>query len=109
VRRIRKEGIATALLSNSWDLRHYTDFRDGLFDVIVISGEVGLRKPDPEIYALTAERLALPPEACVFVDDHPGNVEAATTAGMTGVWHRDTEETLSRLEELFELRGFLTS
>lgn len=108
VRRIRKEGIATALLSNSWDLRHYADLRDGLFDVVVISGEVGLRKPDPEIYSLTAERLELPPQLCVFVDDHPGNVQAAQAAGMTGVWHAEAEETLRRLEDLFELPEVLT-
>ena len=53
-----------------------------LFDAWVISGEVGLRKPDPAIYELAAERLGLPPEACVFVDDLPGNLKPARALGM---------------------------
>ena len=56
-----------------------------LFDAWVISGEVGLRKPDPAIYELAAERLGLPPDACVFVDDLPGNLKPALALGMATV------------------------
>ena len=54
---------------------------DELFDGVVISGIVGIRKPAPEIYALGAERIGLPPEACVFVDDLPLQPQAGARAG----------------------------
>jgi epoxide hydrolase-like predicted phosphatase len=58
---------------------------DELVDVIVISAEEGLAKPDPRIYRLTAARLGVDPFDCLFVDDHAVNVEAAIATGMTGV------------------------
>ena len=70
----------------------------------MISGEVGLRKPDPAIYALAAQRLGLSPEQIVFVDDLCPNVRAAAAAGMVGVQHVDLETTVSELEILFETR-----
>lgn len=69
----------------------------------MISGEVGLRKPDPRIYALAADRLGLPPAAIVFVDDLGPNVRAATEAGMVAVRHADPDSTLAELETLFGL------
>ncbi len=54
----------------------------------MISSEVGLRKPDPAVYALAAERLGLPPDACVFVDDLGGNLKPARALGMATVLHR---------------------
>ena len=59
-----------------------------LFDDIVVSAEVGMAKPKPEIFRLAADRLSLPPEACVFVDDWDKNVEAAREVGMQAVLHR---------------------
>lgn len=59
-----------------------------LFDDIVVSAEVGMAKPVPEIFRLAAERLGLPPAACVFVDDWDKNVEAAREVGMEAVLHR---------------------
>jgi putative hydrolase of the HAD superfamily len=59
-----------------------------LFDDIVVSAEVGVAKPAPEIFRLAADRLGLPPEACVFVDDWDQNVEAARLVGMQAVLHR---------------------
>lgn len=59
-----------------------------LFDDIVVSAEVGMAKPAPEIFRLAAERLGLPPAACVFVDDWDRNIEAARAVGMTAVLHR---------------------
>src|SRR3989440_7474799 len=61
VRRIRASGVRTALLSNSWGATGYERERfPDLFDAVVISAEVGLRKPEPEIYLLAADRLRLP-------------------------------------------------
>jgi epoxide hydrolase-like predicted phosphatase len=98
VRRVRAAGHRTALLSNSWGLDYDRTDWDALFDVTVISGEVGLRKPEPEIYLLTAERLGLPPSACVFVDDLGPNVRAAEQVGMVGIRHVGAEQTIKELE-----------
>src|SRR5690242_7143136 len=59
-----------------------------LFDDIVVSAEVGMAKPASAIFQLAADRLGLPPAACVFVDDWDQNIEAARGLGMTGVLHR---------------------
>ena len=61
---------------------------DHLFDDIVVSAEVGMAKPRPEIFRLAADRLGLPPAACVFVDDWDENVDAARAVGMQAVLHR---------------------
>jgi putative hydrolase of the HAD superfamily len=94
----RRAGVRTGMLSNSWgDDRYDSTQLAELFDAWVISGEVGLRKPDPAIYALAAERLELEPEACVFVDDLPGNLKPAAALGMATVLHGgDAAATLRR-------------
>jgi putative hydrolase of the HAD superfamily len=102
VRAARAAGVRTGLLSNSWGLHYERDGWDTLFDAVVISGEVGLRKPDPAIYALAAQQLDLPPAQIVFVDDLRPNVRAAAAAGMVGVQHVDLETTVSELEILFD-------
>jgi epoxide hydrolase-like predicted phosphatase len=100
----KRHGFKTALLSNSWGLSGYPRERlDPIMDVIVISAEVGMRKPDPEIFTLTTSKLGVAAEACVFVDDHPGHLQAAQEAGMTTVLHRNPTQTLSELEALFEI------
>lgn len=99
--RARRHGIRTALLSNSWGNTYPRDGWDDMFDVVVISGEVGLRKPEPEIFDLTCQRLQVVPHDCVFVDDLEANVAAAEELGMTGVLHRSYDQTAGRLEELF--------
>ncbi|HSJ17029.1 MAG TPA: HAD family phosphatase [Solirubrobacterales bacterium] len=97
----RKAGVRTGLISNSWGTAIYDpDALDGLFDVTIISGEVGLHKPQPEIYLLAAERLDVPPHRCVFVDDLRENVHGADQVGMTAILHRDPAATVARLEEL---------
>jgi len=103
VRRAKAAGLATALLSNSWGLDYPRDGWEEMFDVTVISGEVGMRKPDPRIYRLVAERLGLPAERCVFVDDLRPNVRAAVGVGMIGVHHTDADTTLGELEAIFEV------
>lgn len=103
VLRTRQAGVRTGLLSNSWGLEYPREGWDRLFDVVVISGEVGLRKPDPAIYELAAQRLGLPPEQVVFVDDLPSNVQGAVAAGMIGIRHRDLDSTVEELEILLGL------
>jgi putative hydrolase of the HAD superfamily len=102
VRRLRSAGIRTGLISNSWGTGIYEPrLLDELFDAVVISGEVGLHKPRPEIFRLGAERLGVEPEACVFVDDLRENVAGAEAVGMTAILHRDPKATVAKLEELF--------
>ncbi|NUS74248.1 MAG: HAD family phosphatase [Corynebacteriales bacterium] len=104
VRRARKQGLHTALLSNSWGECYDRTEWDELFDHVVISGEVGLRKPDPAIFTLTTGRLGVSPNQCVFVDDLAINVRAAANVGMVGIHHQDTATTAQELETLFGLQ-----
>jgi putative hydrolase of the HAD superfamily len=104
VHRARESGVPTGLISNSWTTDHYTSEIRALFDVAVISAEVGLHKPEPEIYELAAEQLGVAPEDCVFVDDLRENCAGAEAVGMTAVLHRDTVETITRVEELLGVK-----
>jgi len=105
VRAAHRAGVRTGLISNSWGHGRYdrSQFPE-LFDGWVISGEVGLRKPSPEIYALGAEAIGLAPEQCVFVDDLPGNLKPARELGMATVHHRNAPETIAELERLLAVR-----
>ena len=100
VHRVRLAGFKTALLSNSWGMDYPREGWDELFDVTVISGEVGLRKPEPAIYELCARQLDVPASHCVFVDDLAPNVRGAAAVGMVGVLHRTYDETVAELETL---------
>jgi putative hydrolase of the HAD superfamily len=105
VRRARRAGVRTGLISNSWGTRRYDrPLLDELFDGIVISGEVGIRKPAPEIYELGAREIALQTGSCVFVDDLPVNLEPAAELGMTTVHHVSTETTIAELERVLGVR-----
>ncbi len=97
----RAGGVKTGLISNSWGLGIY-DRLDSteIFDATVISGEVGLHKPQPEIYLLACERLGVEPAEAVFVDDLRENCAGAEAVGMSALLHRDPAETVARLEEL---------
>jgi FMN phosphatase YigB (HAD superfamily) len=101
VRRARTTGLRTGLLSNSWGNDYPRDGWEEMFDVVVISGEVGMRKPEPEIFAHTLELIGLEAGECVFVDDMPHNVAAAVQAGMVGVLHSSYDESAHELEVLF--------
>jgi epoxide hydrolase-like predicted phosphatase len=104
VRRARASGVRTALVSNSWGLHYYpTELLEEVFDTVLISGEVGLRKPHADIYRLAAERLGLKPEECLFVDDFPPNVEAARELGMSGYVHEESARSIRDLSGLLGL------
>jgi putative hydrolase of the HAD superfamily len=101
VRRARAAGVRTGLVSNSWGGHLYdADLMDELFDAVVISGRVGLRKPDPRIYAMAAQMIGLEPADCVFVDDLEQNADGARAAGMEAIVHRNAEGTVPKLEAL---------
>jgi putative hydrolase of the HAD superfamily len=101
---IRAAGLRTGLLSNSWGMADYPrHLFPGMFDAVVISGEVGMRKPEERIFRHAADLLGLDPAECVFIDDIEVNVTAAEAIGMTAILHHDPAVTLARLGELLGL------
>jgi putative hydrolase of the HAD superfamily len=95
VRQVKGAGYRTALLTNisrsGEALWRSLLPVDELFDAVVDSSQVGMRKPDPAIFLLTCERLGLAPAECLFVDDLRCNVDAATELGMTTIQCADPE------------------
>lgn len=97
--------VKTGILSNSGpgarERERCYGFEE-ITDDIVYSHEVGLKKPDPRIYALTAERLGVYPEEIAFLDDVPENIEAAKACGWHGVLHTegDAATSIARVERL---------
>lgn len=101
VRTVRAAGFRTGLISNSMGGASYDrDIFPELFDGVVISGDVGMHKPQPEIFLLGAERAGVAPDQCVFVDDLRENCDGAEAVGMTVVLHRGADTTLPELERL---------
>lgn len=104
VHALRMAGLPACLLSNSWGHDAYPrDVFDGMFNAVVISADVGMRKPEERIYRHAAELIGLPPSECVFIDDMEANVRAAEAIGMHGIVHTEPEATIARLAELFGL------
>jgi epoxide hydrolase-like predicted phosphatase len=98
VTRYHDAGIRTALVSNSWARADYV--RLEAFDVVVLSQELRIRKPDERIYTIALERLGVPAERCVFVDDLGGNLKPAKALGMTTIRHESAENTVPQLDRL---------
>jgi epoxide hydrolase-like predicted phosphatase len=106
VARVKQAGLRTAVLSNSWGNEYPMQGWDELFDAVVISGEVGMRKPEPRIFRHVLGLIGLAASDCVFVDDLAHNVTAAVELGFVGVVHRSYDETAAELEAILgmELR-----
>jgi HAD superfamily hydrolase (TIGR01509 family) len=102
-REVVADGLLTGLLSNSWGNEYPREGWDEMFDAIVISGEVGMRKPEPEIFAHVLGLLGVAPGETVFVDDLEHNVHAAEALGLVGVHHTSYDRTVGQLEALFGL------
>jgi len=89
---LRQRGLKTAIISNGHaEVQsakiEITGLKD-VVDLVVISEDVGLRKPDPQIFQLAAERLGVAPASCIFVGDNPAaDVRGAEASGMTGVFY----------------------
>lgn len=102
---IREAGIRVAILSNSWGSDYFDPYApwdlESRADVVVISDQVKLRKPDPAIFDLAVERLGVPAEACVFVDDIAAYLEPARARGMAVIHHTGAATTTRKLAELF--------
>jgi len=104
-RGLRERGIRLAILTNN--VREWHDawrakipVVDELFELIVDSGFEGTRKPEPQIYELTLQRLSLEAADCVFIDDVDVNVTAARDLGMHGIHFRDTDQVIAELDRL---------
>jgi putative hydrolase of the HAD superfamily len=100
VRKARAAGLHTALLSNSWGGGYPKDLLIELFDTVVISGRIGLRKPDEAIYRHTLDRIGVAAGRAVFFDDAPLNVEAAHAVGMHAFRHTTADGTRATLATL---------
>jgi putative hydrolase of the HAD superfamily len=100
MRAARRAGLRTGLLSNSWGGSYPRHLFPDLFDAVVISAEVGMRKPEERIFRLASEILGLEPAECVFIDDIRDNVAAAQAAGLVAVHHRTAAETREQLSGL---------
>lgn len=98
-----KKHYRVGLLTNN--VREWGRWRElyplDLFDIVVDSSEVGMRKPDPAIYKLACERLDVLPDRAAFVDDLHVNVEGARAVGLTAIQFTTTGEVLDRLRPLF--------
>jgi len=101
MRELKASGLRMAMLTNNvqeWEpLWRPMLPVDEIFETVVDSGFVGCRKPESQIYALTLERIAMPAEACLFVDDVKVNCEGAEKAGMTAVHFQDNEQAVAEI------------
>lgn len=91
----------TGIISNAWPgvrQMHQAYINDSVFDTILYSSEEGTAKPGPEIYQRALARLAVPPEAAVFVDDVLENVEAARALGLAGVRFLNSAQARAEVE-----------
>ena len=99
-------GLRLALLTNNvreWEARWRAMLPvDELFETVIDSAFVGMRKPEPGIYTLTLERLSLPGPACAFIDDIEVNVRAAEEHGIRGIHFRSTEQAIADLETVLD-------
>ena len=105
MRELKERGLRMALLTNNvreWEpiWRAKLPDVDEIFEVVVDSAFVGMRKPEPEIYELTVERLGdgLEPGDCVFLDDIEANCDAAAALGMHAVHFADNDQAIAQIE-----------
>jgi putative hydrolase of the HAD superfamily len=107
IRRARAADIRVGLLSNSWGDGEFDPYQgydlDEIFDAVVISGDTGLRKPDPAIYLIAAEQLGVSPPDCVYADDTAGNLPPAEELGMATVHFTDAAKGIGEISRLLGL------
>ena len=112
VARARTAGIRVGVITNSWGTAPYDPYAayqlHPRFDAVVISSQVGLRKPEPAIYRLAADELAVPLGRIVFVDDIAANLQPAHELGMAVIHHVDPARTVRELERLLGLSDRLS-
>ena len=101
MRELKAEGLRMAMLTNNvreWEPLWRSMLPvDEIFELVVDSAFVGRRKPEPEIYRLTLERIGLPAEACLFVDDVEVNCEGAREVGLSAVHFRENAQAIAEI------------
>lgn len=103
---LRAAGVPIAVVSNAFGRDCYAGFDlNALADVVVISSEVGVRKPSRRIFALACERLGVTPEQAIMIDDLQQNLDGAARLGIAGVLHTDAADTRRQLDERFGIRS----
>jgi putative hydrolase of the HAD superfamily len=106
-RSIRAAGLKTAVLSNSMGMSPFNPYEpwklEEEHDVVVLSEQARMRKPEPEIYQLTLTQLGCRGEDCIFVDDMETNLQPARDLGITTIHAKEPAQTLLRLQELLGL------
>jgi putative hydrolase of the HAD superfamily len=102
---LRAAGVPVALVTNAFGRDCYAGFDLAeLADVVVISSDIGVRKPSRRIYAIACERLGVAPQAAVMIDDIEHNLAGAARLDIAGVLHRSAPQTLRELDERFGIR-----
>lgn len=108
VKRLRQAGYRTGLLSNFADdaRRLWSEVFPFInyFDGVVISAEVGVMKPDPQIYYLAAERVGVKPEEALFIDDFMENIRGAERVGMQTIHFADPQAAQQKLAEMIGVK-----
>jgi putative hydrolase of the HAD superfamily len=103
--RMRAGGLPVAIVTNQLGRDCYDGFDlESMADVVVVSSEVGVRKPSRRIYAIACERLGVVPETCVMVDDLQHNLDGAARLGIEGVLHTTAALTIRELDQRFGIR-----
>ncbi|HEY3015498.1 MAG TPA: HAD-IA family hydrolase, partial [Nocardioides sp.] len=97
---LRAADVRVALLTISWGNTYPRERIDALFDPVVISGEVGMRKPLSAIYEFALERLGTPAGRVLFIDDAEPNILGARRVGLQAFLHADAVTTRAALAAL---------
>ena len=109
MRELRRRRYRLAILTNNvreWEELWRSKLPvDEIFELVIDSAWVGMRKPEPEIYRLTLDRLDVRPEQSLFIDDNELNVHAARALGMLAVHFRSNEQAIPEIREALGLDG----
>jgi putative hydrolase of the HAD superfamily len=104
MRELKRDGYRMAMLTNNvreWEPLWRTMLPvDEIFETVVDSGFVGCRKPESRIYAITLERIGMPAESCLFVDDVEVNCEGARRSGMRAVHFRENAQAIADIRAM---------
>jgi epoxide hydrolase-like predicted phosphatase len=95
VSNLKQQGLKLAILSNTIEPHAKVDREKGVyspFKIVILSNEVGIRKPDPKIYKITLNKLGVKAEDAVFVDDSDVNVQAAIALGIHGIVFKNSDQ-----------------
>lgn len=103
IRQLKESGLKTALLSNAGKNQlnelFSKDEQKELFDICVVSGDISIIKPDPEIYFYTAQKLGLKPQDCLLVDDNKGYCQGAKAVGMQAIHYISFDDLLKNIKK----------